>query len=154
MSTTAPARPPITCHVLDTTTGRPASSLSITLTCTSVPDIEFTGTTNHDGRITAWAKTLGPKGDKGSYVREKTVEKGGVSEALRAMIDEQGADSGDASRPAGSSLWKLRFDTGAHYGIENTFFPVVELSFLVNKEEHFHVPLLLGPHSFTTYRGS
>jgi len=56
--------------------------------------------------------------------------------------------------PVGSSIWKLQFDTGSYYGVAKTFFPVVELTFLVKEGEHFHVPLLLGPYSFTTYRGS
>lgn len=56
--------------------------------------------------------------------------------------------------PKDASMWKLRFDTGAYYGWEKTFFPFVELTFLVKPGEHFHVPLLLGPYSFTTYRGS
>ncbi|KAL2071918.1 hypothetical protein VTL71DRAFT_13153 [Oculimacula yallundae] len=150
MSTTIPPRPPITCHVLDTTTGRPAANLNVSLVCTSLTSIEFTGTTNVDGRITAWTNTQGSKEKEASWVEQQ----GGVLEALKAIIQSQAAETGDATRPAGSSLWKLRFDTGAHYGVENTFFPVVELSFLVVPNEHFHVPLLLGPYSLTTYRGS
>ena len=38
-----------------------------------------------------------------------------------------------------------------------TFFPEVEVKFLVRQEakgEHYHVPVLLGPFGYTTYRGS
>ncbi|KAH7412397.1 transthyretin-like protein-like protein [Cadophora sp. MPI-SDFR-AT-0126] len=144
MSNTALTRPPITCHVLDTTTGRPAANLGVKLSCVDFPDVEFVGTTNADGRIAAWA-------NEGAYVESK----GGVIPALCAIIEEKGARGQEsAGRPLGSSLWKLQFNTGAHYGVGNTFFPIVELSFLVVKDEHFHVPLLLGPYSFTTYRGS
>ncbi|PVH71492.1 transthyretin-like protein-like protein [Cadophora sp. DSE1049] len=143
-------RPPITCHVLDTTTGRPATNLAVKLSCVDFPGIEFVDTTNNDGRIAAWANKQGPNGQEGAYVESK----GGVMAALFAIIAEQGAREPSASRPLGSSLWKLQFNTGAHYGVGNTFFPIVELSFLVVKDEHFHVPLLLGPYSFTTYRGS
>lgn len=62
--------------------------------------------------------------------------------------------NGRLAGPKGSSTWKLKFDTGAYYGVDRTFFPTVELTFLVKEGEHFHVPLLLGPYSFTTYRGS
>ncbi|KAG4411108.1 hypothetical protein IFR04_015765 [Cadophora malorum] len=141
------ARPPITCHVLDTTTGRPAANLAVRLSCVAVPSIEFVGITNNDGRIAAWENKQGS--EEGAYVESK----GGVIPALLAMIAEQGTKD-SATGPPGSSLWKLQFNTGAHYGIGNTFFPIVELSFLVVKDEHFHVPLLLGPYSFTTYRGS
>ncbi|KAH7348308.1 transthyretin-like protein-like protein [Rhexocercosporidium sp. MPI-PUGE-AT-0058] len=127
-------RPPITCHVLDTTTGRPAANLEVKLSCCDFPDIIFEGTTNTDGRIASWGNKQGTAGE---YV----VSKGGFRKLMLAG-------------PIGSSLWKLQFNTGAHYGIGNTFFPIVELSFLVVRDEHFHVPLLLGPYSFTTYRGS
>jgi len=80
------------------------------------------------------------------------TEHGGVPATLHYIIKNY-TEQGPCC-PAGSSLWKLQFDTGGHYGFEHTFFPVVELTFLVKEGEHFHVPLLLGPYSFTTYRGS
>ncbi|KAG4439453.1 hypothetical protein IFR05_005065 [Cadophora sp. M221] len=143
-------KPPITCHVLDTTTGRPAANLPVKLSCTSYPSLVFEGTTNTDGRIASWANTQGADGAEDSYI----ISKGGVISSMAAIIAEQAAEGGNTMRPIGSSLWKLQFNTGTHYGIENTFFPIVELSFLVVQGEHFHVPLLLGPYSFTTYRGS
>jgi 5-hydroxyisourate hydrolase len=34
-------------------------------------------------------------------------------------------------------------------------YPLVEIAFHVrNGEEHFHIPLLLSPNGYTTYRGS
>lgn len=59
-----------------------------------------------------------------------------------------------ADCPVGASVWKLEFDTARYFGAEKCFFPAVTLSFLVKEGEHFHVPLLLGPYSYTTYRGS
>ncbi|WP_426299960.1 hydroxyisourate hydrolase [Arthrobacter sp. R-11] len=53
--------------------------------------------------------------------------------------------------------YRLNFATGAYYaglGTE-TFFPEVDLSFTVSDAgEHYHVPLLLSPFAFSTYRGS
>jgi 5-hydroxyisourate hydrolase len=51
-------------------------------------------------------------------------------------------------------IWSLRFQTGEYYGEGKTFWPEVELKFWVKEGEHYHVPLLLGPWSYTTYRGS
>lgn len=48
-------------------------------------------------------------------------------------------------------LYSLRFDTS----VWSTFFPEVVLRFRIDDpRQHFHVPLLLSPFSFTTYRGS
>ena len=54
----------------------------------------------------------------------------------------------------------LKLDTGAYFGEGATFFPEVEIRFFVDagvgeeRKAHWHVPLLLGPWSYTTYRGS
>lgn len=56
-----------------------------------------------------------------------------------------------------SGAYRLRFDTAAYFaGIDtDTFFPEVVLTFLVDAEqEHYHVPLLLSPFAYSTYRGS
>ena len=48
------------------------------------------------------------------------------------------------------------FATGSYYaGLETaTFFPEVDLVFEVTGPEHYHVPLLLSPFAYSTYRGS
>lgn len=138
----APAKDPITCHVLDTTTGRPAANIAVKLVCCDVPEIVFTCKTNADGRIMQWGNTQGSHGDIGAFVESH----GGVTTTLQWMIGQY--------HQTGSGAWKLEFDTGSYYGTGRTFFPKVELTFLVTEGEHYHVPLLLGPYSFTTYRGS
>lgn len=46
------------------------------------------------------------------------------------------------------ATYRLTFETGG-------FFPQVTITFRVEKpEEHYHVPLLLSPYGYTTYRGS
>ncbi|KAK2162887.1 hypothetical protein LSH36_90g07058 [Paralvinella palmiformis] len=53
--------------------------------------------------------------------------------------------------------YKLYFDTGAYYNMldEKGFFPYVEVVFVINEpNQHYHVPLLLSPYSYSTYRGS
>lgn len=62
---------------------------------------------------------------------------------------------GPAQLPAGT--YRLHFATGSYYeglGTE-TFFPEVDLVFAVSDTgEHYHVPLLLSPFGYSTYRGS
>src|ERR1700752_3876969 len=53
--------------------------------------------------------------------------------------------------------YRLIFDTGAYFELRDTeaFFPQVTISFIVKDTlQHYHVPLLLSPFGFTTYRGS
>jgi 5-hydroxyisourate hydrolase len=61
-----------------------------------------------------------------------------------------------AQRPE-PGVYRLRFETGAYFEArgEAHFHPFVELAFTVDAPgEHYHVPLLLSPFGFTTYRGS
>jgi len=54
-------------------------------------------------------------------------------------------------------IYRLSFDTGSYHAGQNigSFYPVVEISFQVCEgESHFHIPLLLSPNGYTTYRGS
>jgi len=54
-------------------------------------------------------------------------------------------------------LYRLHFDTENYFlkqGVEGLY-PFVEISFQVREgEQSFHIPLLLTPHGYTTYRGS
>lgn len=52
----------------------------------------------------------------------------------------------------GSGRHRLGFETGA---AGNGFLPFVHVVFEIDQErEHYHVPLLLSPYGYTTYRGS
>ena|SRR5687767_15886987 len=61
------------------------------------------------------------------------------------------------SRPLTPGTYRLRFETGQYFagaGI-TPFHPVVEITFAVrDPAQHYHVPLLLTAHGYTTYRGS
>jgi 5-hydroxyisourate hydrolase len=51
----------------------------------------------------------------------------------------------------------LVFDTAAYFEAQGAagFFPVVEIVFTIgDRDEHYHVPLLLSPFAYSTYRGS
>ncbi|MFP7832656.1 hydroxyisourate hydrolase [Marisediminicola sp. LYQ134] len=51
---------------------------------------------------------------------------------------------------------RLIFDTGSYFASTGQagFFPEVTLEFEVGGDEHYHVPLLLSPFAFSSYRGS
>jgi len=52
--------------------------------------------------------------------------------------------------------YKMIFDTGSYYKQQNlkTFYPEVEIQFTTFDETHYHVPLLVNPFGYSTYRGS
>lgn len=56
-----------------------------------------------------------------------------------------------------SGRYRLHFDTAEYFrgrGVE-AFHSFVEIAFEIrHAEEHYHVPLLLTPHGYSTYRGS
>jgi 5-hydroxyisourate hydrolase len=55
--------------------------------------------------------------------------------------------------PAPHGTYRLTFDTRAYLG-ESAFFPEVQIVFVVSDDRHHHVPLLLSPFAYSTYRGS
>jgi 5-hydroxyisourate hydrolase len=63
--------------------------------------------------------------------------------------------------PAGtrlaSGLYRLTFDTAAYFDSQGAqgFYPEVVVTFKVeDAAQHYHVPLLLSPFGYSTYRGS
>lgn len=60
--------------------------------------------------------------------------------------------------PLSPGTYRLTFDIGAYHkdqGISVPFFPEVKITFNVrDTDEHYHVPLLLSPFGYTTYRGT
>jgi 5-hydroxyisourate hydrolase len=57
--------------------------------------------------------------------------------------------------PESAGVYRLRFDTAAYFDGSPAFFPEVTIHFIVERpEDHFHVPLLLSPFGYSTYRGS
>jgi 5-hydroxyisourate hydrolase len=56
-----------------------------------------------------------------------------------------------------AGLYRLAFDTASYHHAQNVegLYPVVEITFQVREgDTHFHLPLLLSPNGYTTYRGS
>lgn len=52
--------------------------------------------------------------------------------------------------------YKIVFKTGDYFAANNVtgFYPEVEIQFTVFDESHYHVPLLINPFGYSTYRGS
>jgi 5-hydroxyisourate hydrolase len=148
--------PPITCHILDTTRGRPAAEVFVAIYKIAdlpedgrelvIEDIEPFGVakTNADGRVPHW-----------TFHPEKDLSQLGI----------EGKDWNELK----SGIYKIRFQTSQYFkrlaledkkkGVtsnDRTFFPFVEIIFTVSDppDAHYHIPLLLANHSYTTYRGS
>jgi 5-hydroxyisourate hydrolase len=73
----------------------------------------------------------------------------------------QGVTDGDgrlrtllaAGAPLDAGEYRLTFDTGVYN--PDGFYPTVSIAFTIrNPGEHYHVPLLLSPFGYSTYRGS
>jgi 5-hydroxyisourate hydrolase len=58
--------------------------------------------------------------------------------------------------PLAAGRYRLTFDTGAYFRDfgDAAFYPEVAVVFTVAANEHHHVPLLLSPFGYSTYRGS
>ena len=55
--------------------------------------------------------------------------------------------------PPDEGTYRITFDTGGYD--PNGFFPRVVIEFIVRGgAQHYHVPLLVSPWSYSTYRGS
>jgi 5-hydroxyisourate hydrolase len=56
-----------------------------------------------------------------------------------------------------AGVYRLTFGTGGYFAARGvaTLYPEVSVTFQVSGgERHFHLPLLLSPHAYSTYRGS
>ncbi|WP_395727677.1 hydroxyisourate hydrolase [Nakamurella sp.] len=59
--------------------------------------------------------------------------------------------------PLAAGIYELTFDTGAYFTAsgQTGFYPKVTVTFeITDVTAHHHVPLLLSPFAFSTYRGS
>ena len=53
-------------------------------------------------------------------------------------------------------IYRMLFHTSAYFEKNNTkgFYPEVPVIFEITDTEHYHIPLLLSPFGYSTYRGS
>jgi 5-hydroxyisourate hydrolase len=117
-------------HVLDATTGRPAAGVQVRLDCA----ISGGGDASGSG--------------------------GGWAPASRGQTDGDGrlrlaGYGGSAAFEPG--VYRITFATGAYFSARGaaSFYPEVTITFeITDRDEHYHVPLLLSPYAYSTYRGS
>jgi 5-hydroxyisourate hydrolase len=55
---------------------------------------------------------------------------------------------------SGAGVYRLVFEIGDHFGGDGFYPEVVVVFRVVEPAEHHHVPVLISPYGFTTYRGS
>jgi 5-hydroxyisourate hydrolase len=144
----------VTTHVLDTARGQPAAGVAVRL--------EFVSRDGPPGYGPAEDGQPGD-GDPGDGRPDdgrpdEGWPDGRPAELGRSVTDADGRarDLGPATLPPG--VYRLIFDTGAYFagqGSEPAFFPEVAVTFRNDgQSRHHHVPLLLSPFAYSTYRGS
>lgn len=81
---------------------------------------------------------------------------GGWTELTAATTDADGRVRELAPDGLEVADHRLVFDTAAWFAATGTngFYPEVAVAFTVTEQRHYHVPLLLSPYAFSTYRGS
>ncbi|REL32328.1 hydroxyisourate hydrolase [Thalassotalea euphylliae] len=116
------SRSPITTHILDTSTGQPASGVPVTLFQLNDTTNEWhelcAADTDADGRLIDWLP---------------------------------------AALAIAHGTYKLVFDIDAYQSQASdapAFYPYAEICFRVLDDNHHHIPLLLSPFGYSTYRGS
>lgn len=137
MSSESAAETSVSTHILDTSVGRPAEGVALTLSVRSGSDGDWTAhgasKTDADGRC----KDLPALPEGTTHVRlDFAVEEYFCSK--EHSTHQQAEEQQDAPRVR---------DSGA-------FFPEVAITFAVKPGEHYHVPLLLNPFGYSVYRGS
>jgi 5-hydroxyisourate hydrolase len=110
----------LTTHILDTSLGKPAPNVEISLEKEISPQLwkeVSRGKTNEDGRL------------PGLLPENSSMEFGN---------------------------YKLTFHTKTYYDNLKTesLYPFISIVFTVSENRHYHIPLLLNPFGFSTYRGS
>lgn len=114
----------ISTHVLDTAAGRPAAGVHVRLEM----------------------QTGGREGEPWKTLSQSVTDSDGRVKALLpsgALMTE--------------GIYRITFDTANYFRAlnQNTFYPEVKVTFFVaDAAQHYHVPLLLSPFGYSTYRGS
>ncbi|WVF65689.1 hydroxyisourate hydrolase [Kwoniella sp. CBS 6097] len=123
------SKSPITCHVLDASLGKPASGVKVAL-------------------------------DVLSYTQATEGQSGPAPKALASGVTNADGRCSDLLGPEtrlSPGIYKMTFHSAEYFESsgKETFYPLVEITFSYsNPDQHYHIPLLISPFSYTTYRGS
>ena len=97
---------------------------------------------------------------EGVRVTLERVGDAGAAEAIGAgttNADGRGRDLLAPGETLCEGTYRLRFDVDAYFArdVREAFYPEIAVLFRVGaRDEHYHVPLLLSPFGYATYRGS
>jgi 5-hydroxyisourate hydrolase len=115
----------ISTHVLDTALGRPAAGVVVHL------------------------EHAGPSGQWQVLAVQQTDGDGRCAN----LLPQEGVPA-PALEPG---QYRLRFETESYHAAQSVkgLYPIIEITVTVRRgDTHLHVPLLLSPNGYTTYRGS
>lgn len=81
---------------------------------------------------------------------------GDWSRIAAGVTDDDGRVPGLVGEGLAHGTYRITFDTGDWFAAQDVtgFYPEVVITFLVDTERHYHVPVLLSPFAYSTYRGS
>jgi 5-hydroxyisourate hydrolase len=85
-----------------------------------------------------------------------TLSDAGGETVAVAMTDGDGR-VGDLYTDAATGVYHLAFDTATYFAAEGItgFYPEIVITFeIADADSKYHVPLLLSPFAYSTYRGS
>ncbi|WP_030778139.1 hydroxyisourate hydrolase [Streptomyces sp. NRRL S-920] len=130
----------VSTHILDTSLGRPAEGVAISLSA-------------RVGRDARWEALGGSATDADGRCKDLPALPEGVThvrldfetEAYFLKPKKQNNQQAEAQQDAPANR-----DSGT----TGAFFPEVAITFAVTPGEHYHVPLLLNPFGYSVYRGS
>jgi 5-hydroxyisourate hydrolase len=116
----------VSTHVLDATLGTPAAGVSVSLVADTA----------------VFPRPTGPDRPPGGWL---AIESGSTGADGRHRFEA-------ATEPG---MYRLVFGTGGYFAARGVaaFYPEVTITFTVTAG-HYHVPLLLSPFAYSTYRGS
>ena len=88
---------------------------------------------------------------------EHVGESGAIEIVSQGRTNEDGrvpSLAGEATLAAGQ--YRIHFDVAGYFAATQraSFYNEISVSFTVGEAEHYHVPLLLSPFGYSTYRGS
>jgi 5-hydroxyisourate hydrolase len=123
----------ISTHVLDIHRGRPAQGVPVVLE-----------------RVSSTPSPLGEGREGGREQRFERIRAASTDAdgRVKDLVPEGQLEAG---------TYRLTFDTGAYFAAQNVegFYPEASIVFVVrDAAAHYHVPLLLSAHGYSTYRGS
>lgn len=77
-------------------------------------------------------------------------------EITRGVTNSDGRIADLLKKDLQHGVYKMRFETKEYFDKKkiDTFYPHVDIVFDISTSEHYHIPLLLNPFGYSTYRGS